>query len=88
MVLGAVPLALATGAGAESRQQIGWVIVGGMSIGTLLTIFVVPTMYTLLARKTTPGAIRDTEAVGEPDQVPAAHRADASEGGSSAEAAA
>jgi hypothetical protein len=45
MVLGAVPLALATGAGAESRQQIGWVIVGGMSLGTLLTIFVVPTMY-------------------------------------------
>jgi multidrug efflux pump len=34
MVLGAVPLALATGAGAESRQQIGWVIVGGMSLGT------------------------------------------------------
>ena len=51
MVLGALPLALATGAGAESRQQIGWVIVGGMSLGTLLTIFVVPTMYTLLARK-------------------------------------
>jgi multidrug efflux pump len=59
MVLGALPLALATGAGAESRQQIGWVIVGGMSIGTLLTIFVVPTMYTLLARRHTPGAIRD-----------------------------
>lgn len=50
MVLGAIPLALATGAGAESRQQIGWVIVGGMSVGTLLTIFVVPTMYTLLSR--------------------------------------
>ncbi|MCU0925293.1 MAG: efflux RND transporter permease subunit [Hydrogenophaga sp.] len=50
MVLGAIPLALATGAGAESRQQIGWVIVGGMSLGTLLTIFVVPTMYMLLAR--------------------------------------
>ena len=55
MVLGAVPLALATGAGAESRQQIGWVIVGGMSLGTLLTVFVVPTMYTLLARKKIPG---------------------------------
>ena len=55
MVLGAVPLALATGAGAESRQQIGWVIVGGMSLGTLLTVFVVPTMYTLLARKHAPG---------------------------------
>lgn len=57
MVLGAVPLALASGAGAESRQQIGWVIVGGMSVGTLLTIFVVPTVYTLFARRGTPGEI-------------------------------
>jgi multidrug efflux pump len=57
MVLGALPLALASGAGAESRQQIGWVIVGGMTVGTLLTIFVVPTVYTLLARKGTPGEI-------------------------------
>jgi len=51
MVLGAVPLALAHGAGAESRQAIGWVIVGGMSLGTVLTLFVVPTVYLLLARK-------------------------------------
>ena len=58
MVLGAVPLALATGAGAESRQQIGWVIVGGMSVGTLLTIFVVPTIYTLFARRRVPGEIK------------------------------
>src|SRR6185369_6503728 len=50
MVLGAVPLALASGAGAESRIQIGWVIVGGMTFGTLLTLFVVPTAYSLLAR--------------------------------------
>ena len=56
MVLGAVPLAMATGAGAESRIQIGWVIVGGMSLGTLLTIFVVPTMYMLFARDKVPGA--------------------------------
>jgi len=56
MVLGALPLALAHGAGAESRQQIGWVIVGGMSLGTLLTVFVVPTMYALFARKKIPGA--------------------------------
>jgi multidrug efflux pump len=49
-VLGAVPLALATGAGAESRQQIGWVIVGGMLLGTLLTLFVVPAFYTVFAR--------------------------------------
>ena len=59
MVLGALPLALATGAGAESRRQIGWVIVGGMSLGTLLTIFVVPTMYSLLARKHAPGAKKE-----------------------------
>jgi multidrug efflux pump len=56
-VLGALPLALASGAGAESRQQIGWVIVGGMSLGTLLTIFVVPTVYTWFARKAIPGEI-------------------------------
>jgi multidrug efflux pump len=49
MVLGALPLALATGAGGESRTQIGWVIVGGMTFGTFLTLFVVPTAYTLLA---------------------------------------
>ena len=51
MVAGAVPLALAAGAGAEARQEIGWVIVGGMTFGTLLTLFVVPTAYTLLARE-------------------------------------
>jgi len=59
MVLGALPQALARGAGAESRQQIGWVIVGGMSVGTLLTIFVVPTVYTWLARKSVPGEITE-----------------------------
>jgi multidrug efflux pump len=48
MVLGALPLAMASGAGAESRQQIGWVIVGGLSFGTLLTLFVVPVVYALI----------------------------------------
>lgn len=51
MVLGAIPLALARGAGAESRQQIGWVIVGGLLFGTFFTLFVVPTVYSLLARR-------------------------------------
>src|SRR4029077_8148675 len=51
MILGAIPLALAHGAGAESRTQIGWVIVGGMTFGTLLTLFVVPVAYTFVARK-------------------------------------
>ena len=56
MVLGSVPLALASGAGAESRQQIGWVVVGGLLLGTALTLFVVPTAYTLLARRRAPAA--------------------------------
>ena len=50
MVLGAIPLALATGAGAESRHSIGWVIVGGISVGTLFTLFVIPAVYSLLRR--------------------------------------
>ncbi|MGE6791980.1 efflux RND transporter permease subunit [Pseudomonas guineae] len=50
MVLGSVPLAIATGAGAESRQQIGLVIVGGLLVGTFFTLFVIPTLYMLLRR--------------------------------------
>jgi multidrug efflux pump len=50
MVLGVVPLLLATGAGAVSRYNIGLVIASGMSIGTLFTIFVVPAMYMVVAR--------------------------------------
>jgi multidrug efflux pump len=56
MVLGAVPLALASGAGAEARHQIGWVIVGGLSIGTVFTLLVVPVAYLLLARDHRPAA--------------------------------
>lgn len=51
MVVGVIPLLVATGAGAVSRFDIGMVIAAGMLIGTLFTLFVVPTMYTLLARK-------------------------------------
>ena len=60
MVLGTVPLALAHGAGAESRAAIGWVIVGGLLLGTPLTLFVVPTVYTLLARRHRAGAAEST----------------------------
>ncbi|HEY7643404.1 MAG TPA: efflux RND transporter permease subunit [Hyphomicrobiales bacterium] len=49
MVLGATPLAVATGAGAESRQDIGWVIVGGLLVGTFFTLFVIPVVYTYLS---------------------------------------
>jgi multidrug efflux pump len=50
MVFGMVPLILATGAGAVSRFDIGTVIATGMSIGTLFTLFVLPCVYTLLAK--------------------------------------
>jgi multidrug efflux pump len=56
MVLGAFPLALAFGPGAESRQQIGLVITGGLLFGTIFSLVVVPIVYTYLApfRKLTP----------------------------------
>jgi multidrug efflux pump len=65
MVLGALPLAIATGAGAESRQQIGWVVVGGMSFGTLLTLFVIPTVYSFL------GQVHGAKEAAAPAPVPA-----------------
>lgn len=62
-VIGAVPLMLAHGAGAEARQTIGVVIVFGVTVATLLTLFVVPVFYDLLARFTrSPEAVaRDIE---------------------------
>jgi multidrug efflux pump len=45
---GAVPLALSTGAGAEARNAIGWVIVGGVGLSTLLTTLIVPSLYLLI----------------------------------------
>ncbi|MDR2766099.1 MAG: efflux RND transporter permease subunit [Holosporaceae bacterium] len=50
MVIGAIPLALATGAGANCRRQIGLAIVGGMSLGTIFTLFIVPIVYLMLAK--------------------------------------
>jgi multidrug efflux pump len=50
MVVGLVPLLTASGAGAASRFSIGVVVVAGMSIGTMFTLFVLPAVYTVLAR--------------------------------------
>lgn len=61
MVLGAIPLALASGAGANSRNQIGWVIVGGMTIGTLFSLFVVPTLYDLVGDNKQANTLTDEE---------------------------
>jgi len=49
MVLGVVPLIIATGAGAAARFAMGMVIAGGLSIGTLFTLFVVPAVYLVLS---------------------------------------
>ena len=61
MVLGALPLALATGAGANSRNQIGWVIVGGMTIGTLFSLLVVPTLYSVIGEVKTAATMTEEE---------------------------
>lgn len=50
MVVGMLPLLIASGAGAASRYSIGLVIAAGMSVGTLFTLFVTPAVYTYVAR--------------------------------------
>lgn len=53
-IFGAVPLALSTGAGAEARSAIGWVIIGGAGLSTFMTLFLVPSIFLLVGRFTSP----------------------------------
>ena len=62
MVLGVVPLIIASGAGAKARFSIGLVIAAGMAIGTLFTLFVLPMFYTFIARRDEAMAARGTGA--------------------------
>ncbi len=55
-VLGGVPLILSSGAGAEAREALGWVIVGGLGLATVMTLFLTPVVYLLLARFSPPRA--------------------------------
>jgi HAE1 family hydrophobic/amphiphilic exporter-1 len=55
-VLGGLPLVLASGAGAEARIALGWVIVGGLGMATTATLFVTPVAYLLLAGLSSPKA--------------------------------
>jgi len=55
-VLGALPLILGSGAGAEARISIGWVVFGGLGIAALFTLYLTPTLYLLLARLSKPRA--------------------------------
>jgi len=50
MILGALPLAYSSGAGAETRQQLGYVIVGGMTLGSILTLMMLPVFYRLIVK--------------------------------------
>jgi len=56
-VLGALPLILSSGAGAEARQAIGWVIFGGLGIAAVFTLFLVPALYALIAPLTSPRSV-------------------------------
>ena len=53
-ILGGVPLVLASGAGAEARIALGWVIVGGLGLAAVSTLFLTPVAYLLLGRFVTP----------------------------------
>ncbi|TGQ33872.1 efflux RND transporter permease subunit [Mesorhizobium sp. M00.F.Ca.ET.216.01.1.1] len=59
-VLGGVPLVLASGAGAEARIALGWVIVGGLGLATISTLFLTPVAYLLLGRFVTPKVEEET----------------------------
>ena len=49
-ILGVLPLALATGAGAQARSTIGWTVLGGMFIATLFGIFIIPVLYVVITK--------------------------------------
>ncbi|MGF1779279.1 multidrug efflux RND transporter permease subunit [Vibrio nomapromontoriensis] len=78
MIAGLIPLMYATGAGAAQRFSIGIVIVSGLAIGTLFTLFVLPVIYTYLAEKHKPLPTfvedKDLEKLARVDEAKAAHR--------------
>jgi multidrug efflux pump len=58
-IAGHFPLTLVTGAGAAARNSIGLVLVGGMAVGTLFTLFVIPSIYMLVARDHSQRSVRE-----------------------------
>jgi len=66
-VAGHFPLTLVTGAGAAARNSIGLVLVGGMTIGTIFTLFIVPSLYMLIAKEHRQKAVADVEE--EPEET-------------------
>jgi multidrug efflux pump len=72
-VAGHFPLTLVTGAGAAARNSIGLVLVGGMTIGTIFTLFIVPSLYMLIAKEHHEKSLaeKEDEPVEEIDLTPA-----------------
>lgn len=68
-ILGGLPLVLATGAGAEARIALGWVIVGGLGLATVSTLFLTPVAYLLLGRWVTPHVEEETRLKRELEQA-------------------
>ena len=68
-VLGGVPLVMSTGAGAEAREALGWVIVGGLGLATLFTLYLTPVAYLLLARFSAPQAQAEARLQRELDEA-------------------
>ncbi|SIO41326.1 hydrophobic/amphiphilic exporter-1, HAE1 family [Rhodovulum sp. ES.010] len=68
-VLGGVPLILSSGAGAEAREALGWVIVGGLGLATLSTLYLTPVAYLLLARFSKPRAEETTRLARELEEA-------------------
>ena len=66
-ILGHFPLVLVSGAGAAARNSIGLVLVGGLSIGTIFTLFIIPTIYILIAADQNLGGSKEHEAVADSD---------------------
>src|SRR4029077_18843261 len=64
---GHFPLTLVTGAGAAARNSIGLVLVGGMTIGTIFTLFIVPSLYMLIAKEHHEKSVSETEE--EPEET-------------------
>ena len=71
-VVGHTPLVIATGPGAGARNSIGIMLVSGMIIGTVFTLFVVPSIYMLIARTRVPQPREATEEAAVPHAVPEA----------------
>jgi HAE1 family hydrophobic/amphiphilic exporter-1 len=70
-ILGGVPLVLASGAGAEARAALGWVMVGGLGFAAIATLYLTPVAYLLLARFSKPKSEEEARLAREFEEIDA-----------------